>query len=68
MSTTVINVPSKDIQDDITNDTNFNTEQEQADIRHTELLCKLDELNDNLKILVTYFALITEQKISKDDT
>lgn len=63
----LIDIPTKKMTDAISDNTNFNTEQTAADVRHTELLCKLDELNNNLIKLVTYFVLITGQSISKDD-
>ncbi len=66
--TSIINVPNKQIQEEIVNSNNFTEEQTAEDLRQTELLCKLDDINNNLKILVTYFALITNQSISKDDT
>jgi len=67
MSGPVVEAPTQKVTDAVSDNTNFNTEQTAADTRHTELLCKLDELNNNLSKLVTYFALITGQTISKDD-
>ena len=63
----VINVPSKSTKDAIENNTNFNTEQENADKRHQETMCKLDEINNNLKVIAAYFSLIMGQTITKDD-
>lgn len=64
MSDSIINAPSTSTTSD---NTNFTTEQTNEDIRHKELLCKLDDLNDNLKILVAYFDIIMGQTITKDD-
>ncbi len=64
---TVINVPSKSTTDAIEDNTNFNTEQENADKRHQEVMCKLDDINNNLKVIAAYFSLIMDQTITKDD-
>lgn len=67
MSNSVINIPSEGIQDTIENNNSSSTEQVNADIRHDELMCQLRDINNNLQVLVTYFALLTEHRITKED-
>ena len=67
MSNSVINIPSEGIQDTIENNNSSSTEQVNADIRHDELMCQLRDINNNLQVLATYFALLTEHRITKED-
>ena len=62
MSDSIINAP-----DSSTTIDNFSAEQTNEDVRHQETLYKLDEINNNLKILAAYFSLILDQTITKDD-
>lgn len=65
--TIVINVPEKDITESLEDNNNSNQEQTNEEIRHLELMCKLDDINTNLKILNTYFSLLTNNTIEKED-
>lgn len=65
--TIVINVPEKDITASLEDNNNSNQEQTNEEIRHLELMCKLDDINTNLKILNTYFSLLTNNTIEKED-
>jgi hypothetical protein len=67
MTTNITNVPDDTVVDAVQDNANFNTEQANIDKRFEELMCKLEDLNGNLKILVTYFAVILDQEITKDD-
>lgn len=63
----VINVPGQETIDAINDDTNFNQQETNENIRHTELMCTLDEINKNLKNLLVCMSIIIDQEINLDD-
>lgn len=58
----IIHVPEQDIIDAINDDTKFNQQEKNADMRHDQLMCLLKEMNDNMKNILMYLSIMLDQE------
>ena len=60
-------IPTRSLQDTVSDNNNFDAEQIQAKIRHGELMCKLSDIALNLERLVVMWSMALDLDISKED-